>query len=86
MGVLFRGHIWGLEIFENYFGMRMCDFGGVHLVKFIHLRAPYVIFGFWLFWGVPSWGNFCALEIIKYGFRVRMCDFVGFYLLKELFI
>jgi hypothetical protein len=27
--------------------MRMCDFGGgVYLLKFIHLRAPYIIFGY----------------------------------------
>ena len=27
--------------------MRMSDFGGVYLLKFIHLRASYMIFGFW---------------------------------------
>ena len=33
------------ELFENVFGMKMGDFGEVYLVKFIHLRYPYVIFG-----------------------------------------
>ena len=43
----FGGPCWVLEIFKNDFGMRMCDFGEVYLVEFIHLRTPYIIFGFW---------------------------------------
>ena len=48
-GVLFWGNLWVQEIFENDFGMKMCDFG-VYLMKFIHFRAPYMIFGFCWFW------------------------------------
>ena len=39
----FWGNFWVWEILENGFRMRMCDFGGVYLVKFIQLRAPYMI-------------------------------------------
>ena len=42
----FCGHFWVFEIFENGFGMRMGDFEGVYLVRLIHLRAPYMNFGF----------------------------------------
>ena len=46
-GGRFLGQFWVLEIFDNGFGMEMCDFrGGVNLLKFIHLRAPSMIFGF----------------------------------------
>ena len=44
MGVLFGGNFWVFETFKNVFGMRMGDFGGVYLVKFIDLRAFYIIF------------------------------------------
>ena len=49
--VIFRfsilgGSFFGIDefflIFENVFGMRMGDY----LVKFIHLKTPYMIFGF----------------------------------------
>ena len=45
----FWGNFWVSEIFKNSFGMRICDLGwrGVYLVKCIHLRAPYMILGFW---------------------------------------
>ena len=50
---------------------------GVYLVKLIHLRAPYMIFGFWWFLGVLFWGNFGVLEIFENGFVMRMHEFGG---------
>ena len=61
--------------------MRMGDFGEVYLVKFIHLRAPYKIFGFWYLWGF-FWGYFLVFEIFKNYFGMRIGDFGGVYLGK----
>jgi len=33
----------------------MGDFGGACLVKFIHLRSSYMIFGYWQFLSVLFW-------------------------------
>ena len=53
----------------------MGDFGEVYLVKFIHLRAPYKIFGFWYIW--VFLGHFLVFEIFENGFGMRMGDFRG---------
>ena len=53
----FGGHFWVYEIFENVFGMRMCDFWEVYLVTFIQILPPsafleyFLILGFWGFLG-----------------------------------
>ena len=44
----------------------MYNFGGIYLVKFIHLKAPYIIFDFGSFWGsffgvFLGFGNFQKL-------------------------
>ena len=51
-GVIFRV----FEIFENVFGMRMGDFGGVYLVTFIQILPPSVFLEYFLILGF--WGNF----------------------------
>ena len=66
--VLFGVVLGFLQNFENSFGMRMCYFGGVYLVKFIHLIAPDMIFG------LKKCGNFWFLKFFKNGFGMRMCD------------
>ena len=66
--------------------MKIGDFGGggVYLVKFIHLRAPYKIFGFWNLWGF-FWGIFLVFEIFDNGFGMRMGDFGGGALFSEIY-
>ena len=49
----------GFQIFENVFGMQICDFEKVCSVKYINLRALYMI----------SW----LLVVIVFG--KRMCEF-----------
>ena len=78
-GVLFWGNFLFFEIFENGFGMRMCDFGWVNLVRFIHLKAPYMIFRFLAVFGGPFLGNFWVLEIFKNSFGMRICNFRGIF-------
>ena len=41
---VFWGNFWVFEIFENVFGMRMGDFGGVYLVTFIQILPPSAFF------------------------------------------
>ena len=50
--------------------MRVGDFGGFYLVKFIHLRAPYKIFGFWYLWGGFFWVIFEFLKFSKMTFLI----------------
>ena len=63
----FCGKFWAFKSSSNVFGIRMYDFEGGYLIKFIHLRAPYMIFGslvvfvdyfcgyFLCFWSFQKW-------------------------------
>ena len=47
-------------------------------VKFVHLRASYIIFRFWLFFGGPFFGVLLGfLEIFENVVDMRMYDFMG---------
>ena len=75
----FGGHFWVFEIFENVFGMRMGDFGGVYLVTFIQMLPPSAFLEYFWVFGV-FWGHFWVFEIFENVFGMRMCDFGGVYL------
>jgi hypothetical protein len=49
--------IYGVLKFWKMFLELVFDFRGVYLVKFIQLRAPYIVFEFGLFWG-----SFCSFR------------------------
>ena len=53
--------------------MRMGDFEGVYLVKFIHLRVPYKNFGFWYFGG---FGFGVILEFLQFSKIVLEWEYV----------
>ena len=71
----------GLEILENGFDMRMCDFGGIF--SEIYSFESY-LYDFWIL--VVFGGNFCVLIIFKNGFGMRMCDFGGINLVKFIYL
>ena len=56
------------------FGIVIHDFEVVYLVKIIHFRASYMIFGFVVVFVGPFWCYFLVFGIF---FGMRMCDFWG---------
>ena len=61
----FKGHFWVFEFFKSVFGIKICDFVGVHLVKFIHFRAPYMISGHLVVFRELFLGIFFIFDIFK---------------------
>ena len=44
LGGYFLGNFWVFQIFETVFEMTIYDFGGVYLLKLIHLRPYYTCY------------------------------------------
>ena len=66
--------------------MRIYDIGGVYLVTFIHLRAPYMIFGYLLYLGSPFLESFLGFLNFQNKFVMIMCDLGGGVLFSEIYL
>ena len=58
-----------------FFGMRMGDFGGFYLVKFIHLRAPYMIFEIFKNIFGMRMGDFGGVYLVTFIQILHLCVF-----------
>ena len=73
--------IFGFLKFSKRFWNKNVWLWGIYLVRFIHLRAPYLIFGYLIYLGVLL-GLFLSFEIFWKCFWMIICDFGEVYLVK----